>query len=160
MAVTPGNDQSEVPIPPPPYFFFFLCTSKLEDGGMEWVGFRHHASASNRTDGSSVSVLPRGDWSRRRTCNNINMSPAQPGSIWGSQAAAHFYIKLYEKSHHVFRRGAAKSLLLVGNNAHSWPRARQGTRIRGRKKQRGRERARGRGGTLPCFHHYNHHPKY
>lgn len=55
MDVTRGNGQSEVPI--------LLC-ERCEDGGMEWVGPRHHASASNRTRGSSVSVTLARDWSR------------------------------------------------------------------------------------------------
>lgn len=55
MDVTRGNGQSEVPIP---------LYERCEDGGMEWVGFRHHASASNRTRGSSVFVTLDCDWSR------------------------------------------------------------------------------------------------
>lgn len=58
MDVTRSNDQSEVPI---------LLYEQCEDGGMEWVGFLHHASASNRTRGSSVFVMPARDWSRSFT---------------------------------------------------------------------------------------------
>lgn len=58
MDVTRSNDQSEVPI---------LLYKQCEDGGMEWVGFQHHASASNRTRGSSVFVILAWDWSRSFT---------------------------------------------------------------------------------------------
>lgn len=58
MDVTRGNGQSEVPIP---------LYEQCEDGGMEWVGFRQNASASNRTRGSSVFVSLPWDWSRSVT---------------------------------------------------------------------------------------------